>query len=654
MRLHFLAIGAVLLAMGFAARGQTTVFSYQGQLSSNSVPATGLYDLQFELLDTNNNLIAGPLTNAPVGVTNGIFITTLNFGSAAFDGSGRWLEIGVRNYGASSAYNILTPPQQITSVPYAIRAINASNAMVLTQPLQGNNIAGIIAVSNLPVNVVFLNSNQIFTASNTFNGVVTAGNSFNTFNGSYSGNAGGLTNLVAPNLTGTVPDARLSSNVALQSSTNIVFAGNVSATNFTGAGHGLTNVPGAFFWVTPSTTNVQIDPNVGYIATNNNSPLILLLPSSPSPGDVYKIAGVGSGGWVIAQNANQSIIAGNLSDAVGQSWTATGPLADWSAIASSADGTKLAATINNYYIYTSTNSGATWTEQIGSGNRYWSSIASSSDGTKLVAAVGYTIYNANQTGEIYVSVNSGVTWTPVTSGNLAWSSVASSANGSILVAAVRSGAIYTSTNSGSTWNAVSGTSGYQWNSVACSYDGTKIAGVDGGGYLYTSSAGFTNISSLSFSSVASSSDGSRLVAVNSSSGGIFVSTTYGSLWVQQTASVVGGLTAVASSADGSRLATTAGGSGVSGYIYGSSDSSATWEQFVGAPTLSWSDITSSSDGSILAATVYGGNIYVSAQGTTTIGTGGFLAGSQHSAIELMYVGNNQFLPLSSEGTIRAY
>jgi hypothetical protein len=65
-------------------------------------------------------------------------------------------------------------------------------------------------------------------------------------------------------------------------------------------------------------------------------------------------------------------------------------------------------------------------------------------------------------------------------------------------------------------------------------------------------------------------------------------------------------------------------------------------------------IASSSDGSLLAAVAYGGNIYVSSQASTTPGTAGYLSGAQHTAIELIYTGNNLFLPLSHEGTIRAY
>jgi hypothetical protein len=73
-----------------------------------------------------------------------------------------------------------------------------------------------------------------------------------------------------------------------------------------------------------------------------------------------------------------------------------------------------------------------------------------------------------------------------------------------------------------------------------------------------------------------------------------------------------------------------------------------------APSAKWMSITSSFDGSLLAAVAYGGNICVSSQAGTTTGTAGYLCGAQHTAIELMYVGNNLFLPLNHEGTIRAY
>src|SRR5262249_24454916 len=72
--------------------------------------------------------VGGPLTNAPVGVTNGLFTALLNFPGGVFDGSARWLEIGVRSNGSTEAYSILSPRQPITPAPYAIFAGSAAMA----------------------------------------------------------------------------------------------------------------------------------------------------------------------------------------------------------------------------------------------------------------------------------------------------------------------------------------------------------------------------------------------------------------------------------------------------------------------------------------------------------------------------------------------
>ncbi|MGO8765895.1 MAG: WD40/YVTN/BNR-like repeat-containing protein [Limisphaerales bacterium] len=657
MKSGFGSIFLAFLLVAVAGRAQTTLFTYQGQLSSSNAPANGLYDFQFQLLATNNVLAGGPLTNAPIAVTNGFFTTTLDFGATPFNGANLWLQVGVRNYGNTNAYTTLSPLQPITSVPYAIRSItanSATNAMFLTVPLQTTNLSGIIAISNLPPNVAFLNSNETFTAAINF------ANTGNTF----TGNGSGLSGLNATALVGTLPDARLSTNVALQSDTALNFAGSVAATNFIGAGHGLTNVPGAFFWVTVSGSSAPANPNVGYICTNNTTPVTITLPASPSVGDTYKVAGVGAAGWILAQNTNQNIFAGNLSSSVGQSWNGSGPgTANWTCIACSADGTKMAAGYNlatsGGYLFFSTNSGAAWNDwSESSGAAFWSGIASSADGTHLIACAGYSPYDS-QSGYVYLSANSGVTWTlQTTPGSQAWSSVASSASGNILVVVAHNGYLLVSVNGGGNWSTLTGSQ--LWTSVACSSSGTNMVAVEGNGYIYTSTnAGSywqlsTNVSGAAWSSVVSSADGSRLVAASSASGLIYVSTDFGTNWVPENSTVSGNLTGVASSGDGSRLAVTAGGSGATGSIYGSSNSGETWSQLPGAPTLSWSAIASSADGSVLAATAYNGNIYVSSQSSTTVGGSGYLFGAQHSAIDLLYVGNGQFLPLSSEGTIRAY
>ena len=89
--------------------------------------------------------------------------------------------------------------------------------------------------------------------------------------------------------------------------------------------------------------------------------------------------------------------------------TSVGAPQFWSALASSSDGTKLAAAVYAGNVWTSTDSGGTWTEgPVNTKDKYWQAIASSSDGTKLAAAV----WN----GAIWTSADSGATWTERTVG----------------------------------------------------------------------------------------------------------------------------------------------------------------------------------------------------------------------------------------------
>jgi len=111
----------------------------------------------------------------------------------------------------------------------------------------------------------------------------------------------------------------------------------------------------------------------------------------------------------------------------------------WYGLASSSDGTKLAAGTGNTagYIYTSTDSGATWAPRTGAGSKWWSGIASSSDGTKL-AAVDYS------PGNVWLSADSGATWASQASAPTTnWWSIASSSDGNKLVAAPSPGYIWT-------------------------------------------------------------------------------------------------------------------------------------------------------------------------------------------------------------------
>jgi hypothetical protein len=426
--------------------------------------------------------------------------------------------------------------------------------------------------------------------------------------------------------------------------------GAVAATKFVGDGSGLTNLSlgsgASLTWQTVTGLSQQAQPNTGYIATGS-APVTITLPLSPPIGSTIRIAGGGSGGWQVAQNAGQTVLAGISAQAAattGINWSSRAFATNWSCVASSADGTRLVAAVYGGRIYTSTDSGASWIARGVITN--WSLVASSADGVKLVAADQHD-------GRIYTSTDSGLNWTLQTQ-NANWQSIASSADGTKLVGVAYGGLIYTSTDSGVTWT--NHPYGGTWASVASSADGTRLVAVQAS---YYSSEIFTSTDSgatwtqhgptANWYSVASSADGTRLVAAVNG-GQIYTSTDSGTNWTARATS--SGWMAVCSSADGSRLAAVN-----SAQVYTSGDSGATWSPHESG--IGWQSIACSADGSRLVAAVPGGLIYtstpVSASTTsTTPGTAGFLTGGQGAAIELLYIGSNQFVPVSFVPNILAY
>ncbi len=297
-----------------------------------------------------------------------------------------------------------------------------------------------------------------------------------------------------------------------------------------------------------------------------------------------------------------------------ETWTSRDSARNWRSITSSEDGTKLAATVQSGLIYTSTDSGATWTPQSNSGSRAWFGITSSSDGTKLAAVV--------YSGNIYTSTDSGVNWTARDSSR-SWHVITSSSDGTKLAAAIGnggSGNIYTSTNSGSTWTAQTSSGSRNWSGITSSSDGTKLAAIVASGYVWTSSDSGVNwtqqfgsaSSSTAWTGIASSADGTKLVATIQN-GYIYSSTDSGVSWGRLTGSGSKNWQDIVSSSDGTKLAATVGSTG---NIYTSSDSGATWTQKISSGLLNWAPvngITSSADGTKLAALVYQGSIYTSTQ-----------------------------------------
>ena len=129
-----LAAALLWLAVAASAHAQGTGFTFQGRLTDGGVPANGQYDFQFALRDalTAGNAVGATLTMNPVGVTNGLFNVTLDFGAGAFNGTACWLEIGARTNGSLATHTVLTPRTPVSAVPYAMFANTEALAAQVT------------------------------------------------------------------------------------------------------------------------------------------------------------------------------------------------------------------------------------------------------------------------------------------------------------------------------------------------------------------------------------------------------------------------------------------------------------------------------------------------------------------------------------------
>jgi hypothetical protein len=247
----FLFIPLTLLLVAGAAFGQGTAFTYQGKLTDGGTPANGNYDLQFALWDSasGGTQIGSTQTVASVSVAGGIFTVTLDFGTSAFPGANRFLEIGVRLAGGG-AFTTLAPRQQISSTPYAIRTLNAGAADALSsacvacvQDAQINQVSG--SKVNGPIPVASVPAGSANYIQNT-----TTQQSSANFNIDGNGAAGGT---LSGNVVNATTQYNLGGNRVLSApGTNNFFAGvgagqaNSSGQGnvFAGAGAGQANTNG--------------------------------------------------------------------------------------------------------------------------------------------------------------------------------------------------------------------------------------------------------------------------------------------------------------------------------------------------------------------------------------------------------------------------
>jgi hypothetical protein len=180
--LFFVVFAIVCVAN--SALAQTPSFTYQGKLTDGGSPANGSYDLQFALFDSSSGgtQIGSTLTRAATSVSSGVFTVQLDFGVNAFPGANRFLEIGVRPVGVGS-FSILSPRQQISSTPYAVRTLSAQQADVAldANKLGGINASGYVTTSSVG-NTFIKNATTPQTANFNISGNGTVGGSL-TVNG---------------------------------------------------------------------------------------------------------------------------------------------------------------------------------------------------------------------------------------------------------------------------------------------------------------------------------------------------------------------------------------------------------------------------------------------------------------------------------------
>src|SRR5262249_21738738 len=156
------------------------------------------------------------------------------------------------------------------------------------------------------------------------------------------------------------------------------------------------------------------------------------------------------------------------------------------------------------------------------------------DGSNVIASTTWDQDQGPLLGSIWISTDSGTTWTSNKAAIIAWRNVSCSADGTHYFAFNYDDGFFISTNHGISWTkSTPGTSDYLWTYVAASADGNRLlaggeyvppdpsveqsaVAISGDGGLTWSRPLITGPTVSYTTGVALSADGSRLAAVGSS------------------------------------------------------------------------------------------------------------------------------------------
>jgi len=171
----------------------------------------------------------------------------------------------------------------------------------------------------------------------------------------------------------------------------------------------------------------------------------------------------------------------------------------------------------NGYLYTSTDSGVTWTQRTSPGTQQWYGLAISGNGSIMYAAAGYA-------DNVYKSTDSGATWSQISSLGLGlWRGITCSSDGQIVATMSASGSRYVSysSNGGTTWSTTPTSPGL-FESMACSGSGQIMFGTVGSDQIKVSTDfgatwAATSSPTTSWFRVACNSSGAVILAGSSNS-----------------------------------------------------------------------------------------------------------------------------------------
>jgi hypothetical protein len=112
----------------------SNAFTYQGRLDRDGQPYTGSCDFVFRLwaAETDGLEIGSASQLDDLPVSDGLFTAEVDFGSGAFNGESRWLEVTVICPGDTGLTSF--PRQELTAAPYALYAAAAPWSGLMDRP----------------------------------------------------------------------------------------------------------------------------------------------------------------------------------------------------------------------------------------------------------------------------------------------------------------------------------------------------------------------------------------------------------------------------------------------------------------------------------------------------------------------------------------